>query len=107
MVVKAGGATVAVTGDFEGDFLTLGPGYTPRIRPEGAYGPARYLVAPGEAAGRLWKQIFPEKADLAYKIISQRVRNSLFKRTLSPKFKVVRESLRYSGYIIPLVANRS
>ena len=65
--MKAGGATVAGTGDFEGDFLTLDPSYTARIRPEGAYGPARYLVAPGEAAGELWKQIFPEKADFGPK----------------------------------------
>ena len=81
-------------GDFECSLTTLGPGCIATIRSKGAYEPARYLVAPGEAAGGLWKQIFPEKADLAYKIISQRVRNSLFKRTLSLKFKVVRESLR-------------
>ena len=59
--MKAGGTTVAVGRDFEGDLLTLGPRCTVRIRPEGAYGPARYVVAPGEAAGGLWKQISPEK----------------------------------------------
>ena len=107
MVVKAGGATVAGTGDFEGDFLTLGPGYTARIRPEGAYGPARYLVVPYEAAGGLWKQISPEKRDLLYKIINQLLQNSLLQRTQSPKIKVVRGRFRQSGYVTPLVAGRS
>ena len=65
--MKAGGATVAGTGDFEGDFLTLGPSYTARIRPEGAYGPARYMVVPHEAAGGLWKQISPKKRDFGPK----------------------------------------
>ena len=65
--MKAGGTTVAVVGDFEGDVLTLGPGYTARIRPEGAYGSARYLVVPYEAAGGLWKQISPKKRDFGPK----------------------------------------
>ena len=69
--MKAGGTTVAVGRDFEGDLLTLGPRCTARIRPEGAYGPARYVVTVCEAAGALWNPIFQERAHLAYKIINQ------------------------------------
>ena len=67
MVVKAGSKIVAVIGDFERGFQTAGPGCIARIRAKGAYGPARYVVAPGEAAGELWKQISPEKMDLGPK----------------------------------------
>ena len=65
--MKAGGTTVAVVGDFEGVTLTPGAGCIARIRAEGAYGPARYVVTPGEAAGELWKQISPKKGDLGPK----------------------------------------
>ena len=92
--MKAGGTTVAVVGDYEGGFLTVGPGCTATIRPEGAYQPARYVVAPGEAAGVLWKKISREKTNLPYKIINQRIRNSLLQGALSPKIKVVRGSFR-------------
>ena len=67
MVVKAGGKIVAVIGDFERGFQTAGLGCIARIHPEGAYGPARYVVTPGEAAGELWKQISPKKMDLGPK----------------------------------------
>ena len=71
--MKAGGTTVAVVGDFEGVTLTPGAGCIARIRPEGAYGPARYVAALSEAAGGLWRQISLEKADLPNKIINQRL----------------------------------
>ena len=65
--MKAGGTTVAVIGDFEGSLLTAGPGGIARIRPEGAYGPARYVAALSEAAGGLWRQISLEKVDFGSK----------------------------------------
>ena len=65
--MKAGGTTVAVVNDFEGGFQPAGGGCMARIRAKGAYGPARYVVTPGYAAGQLWKQIPLEKAGLPSK----------------------------------------
>ena len=53
--------------DFEGGRTAIGTGCIARIRAEGAYESARYVAAPGEAAGGLWRQISLEKVDLGSK----------------------------------------